>query len=399
MDNKLRIDLTDKDCDLSQYIVSQISPFECAILNGRNQTIRYDGFILAKSSKGKAFTVCDVNFHYSNSDSKFPVRLTFRRTDENFVDKSVPGDKIVQRISFDSGEDGYREFWKMIAFLEKFREIFDIGIFFDDYRIVRDEDLLSLINKKVDAEKLDGVLKLLQESNINERDLQVAILAKERAEDLDCFERLLGDESFRDEYRATHNIKKSGDEAIWHHFFREHQWIFGLGLDLRFMPDLIDEPHLGIADSIGKGSPTADYLGLSDFTTLIEIKKPESKFFKVQKDSSSRSNTWPFTSDFIEAVSQSLAQKDSFLRSVDHEKMVFSGTIVDNERIRTIDPKTILIYGRKDVELPMSRDVDTGIKRDTLERFTRDSRNLAIISFDELLDRARFIVNNEKKTI
>lgn len=163
------------------------------------------------------------------------------------------------------------------------------------------------------------------------------------------------------------------------------------------MPDLIDEPHLGIADSSGKGSPTADYLGLSDFTTLIEIKKPESKFFKVQKDSSSRSNTWSFTSEFIEAVSQSLAQKDSFLRNVDHEKMVFSGTIVDNERIRTIDPKTILIYGRKDVELPMSRDVDTGIKRDTLERFTRDSRNLAIISFDELLDRARFIVNNEKK--
>lgn len=399
MDNKLRINLTDKGCDLSQYIVSQISPFECAILNGKNQTIRYDGFILAKSSKGKAFTVCDVNFHYSNSDSKFPVRLTFRRTDENFVDKSVPGDKIAQRISFNTGEDGYREFWKMIAFLEKFREIFDIGIFFDDYRIVRDEDLLSLINKKVDAEKLDGVLKLLQKSNINERDLQIAILAKERAEDLDCFERLLGDESFRDKYRATHNIKKSGDEAIWHHFFREHQWIFGLGLDLRFMSDLIDEPHLGIADSSGKGSPTADYLGLSDFTTLIEIKKPESKFFKVQKDSSSRSNTWPFTSDFIEAVSQSLAQKDSFLRSVDYEKMVFSGTIVDNERIRTIDPKTILIYGRKDVELPMSRDVDTGIKRDTLERFTRDSRNLAIISFDELLDRARFIVNNEKKTI
>ena len=34
---------------------------------------------------------------------------------------------------------------------------------------------------------------------------------------------------------------------------------------------------------------------------------------------------------------------------------------------------------------------DANIKRDTFELFRRDTRNLEIVTFDELLERARFI--------
>mgnify|MGYP001727724919 CR=1 FL=1 len=64
-------------------------------------------------------------------------------------------------------------------------------------------------------------------------------------------------------------------------------------------------------------------------------------------------------------------------------------TVQDKRLIRTVDPKTILVYGNKAKELPDSDNrIDTLIKKDSLERYIRDSRNLVIISFDELYSRA-----------
>ncbi|MBF4401684.1 Shedu anti-phage system protein SduA domain-containing protein, partial [Vibrio anguillarum] len=60
------------------------------------------------------------------------------------------------------------------------------------------------------------------------------------------------------------------------------------------------------------------------------------------------------------------------------------------------DSKTVLIVGSweqvdKAVEPPGIKKM----KRKTLELFRRDSRNVEIITYDELLERASFIVLNE----
>ena len=99
-----------------------------------------------------------------------------------------------------------------------------------------------------------------------------------------------------------------GDEAVWHHFLKENSWILGLNADLRFISDFVDEAKVGIEDSSGKSSPKVDMLGVSHYTTLVELKTPETMIFKKEKGARSRTNTWEFSSDFISGISQCLVQ-------------------------------------------------------------------------------------------
>lgn len=59
---------------------------------------------------------------------------------------------------------------------------------------------------------------------------------------------------------------------------------------------------------------------------------------------------------------------------------------------RTRDSKIILVIGNR-AEFDCSDNLrDTTVKRDTFELFRRDTRTLEILTFDELLDRAKFII-------
>ena len=63
-------------------------------------------------------------------------------------------------------------------------------------------------------------------------------------------------------------------------------------------------------------------------------------------------------------------------------------------QIRTIDPQVIFIIGHKDREIPRtSTSADNRTKRDTLERFSRNNRNISIVTYDELYRRAYHIVH------
>lgn len=51
-------------------------------------------------------------------------------------------------------------------------------------------------------------------------------------------------------------------------------------------------------------------------------------------------------------------------------------------------------------ELKMSTNkLEEEIKKKTFELYRRDSRNIEIITFDELFERAKFIVEGDKQTV
>ena len=385
------IDLTDPACDLSHYRIEAMPDFNCAIIDDEEIPNEYSGFLLAKSKGGKAYTVCDVDFHYSQKDKQYATRLIFRRTFEDGRDKEVGKNQIFQRISFQTGIDGYREFWKMIAFLETFKETVDVGEFLDEFKVVSKDDIVSNLKKIDESERANYLMKIIEESKSDEDVLANLLALKQRQQSVQVFKLLMDDEDhYREKYRNHHKITKPGDEAIWHHFFKTHKWIFGLNLDLRFTEDYLDEQSLGIQNTSGNGSPVVDFMGISSFTTLVEIKTPEKKFFKDSRSNRSRTNTWSFHNDFIEAISQCLGQKDAFLKNIASKDLVDENEVVQDKRlIRTVDPKTILVYGDKTKELPDSDNgIDNLTKKDSLERYIRDSRNLVILSFDELYSRA-----------
>lgn len=397
------IDLTAQDCDLTRYKIEAFGR-NCAIYDNEttdeNSDIflsgGYKGFLLARSKQGKALTLCDVNFNYSTTDKKYATRLTFRRTDEKLQDKRVNSGQQFQRIAFHSGQDGYREFWKMIAFLEKFKEIIDVGEFSGKFKVVSKDDVVTSIKNKDQKQRLDYLLYVAEKSDLDKNDFENAIIYRQRSQSLEVFGLLLKDDNgYREKYREHHKIKKQGDEAIWHHFFKSHKWIFGLSLNLRFINDFLDEQHIGNPNTENRGNPATDLLGVNDFTTLIELKTSETKFFTDTKSGTARTNTWSFTSEFIDGVSQCLAQKDSWLKSISSKEIIDNnGQIVDKRIIRTIDPRAVFIIGNKGQELSIDNtSTENAIKRDTLERFIRDSKNVSIISFDELFERAKQIVN------
>ena len=112
------------------------------------------------------------------------------------------------------------------------------------------------------------------------------------------------------------------------------------------------------------------------------------------KTSNSRSNTWDFSTEFIEAYSQALAQRTEI--SSDKDFIDENKNILDTKKYRILDPKSILIIGNRNIEFPHDRNLENEYKTDCFERLRRDIRNLDIITYDELFERAFHIVLNTK---
>ncbi|MGC1177186.1 MAG: Shedu anti-phage system protein SduA domain-containing protein, partial [Candidatus Saccharimonadales bacterium] len=396
------LDLTNSDFDLDSIRIES-KGFDCNILDTDDK--QYKGFILAKSQEGNAFTLCDVDFQWSDKDKKYPPRLIFRRTNAELADKAVRKDQVFQRISFETGHDGYREFWKMIAFLSKFKELVDLGEFFDSYQVVSAESVVIHL-KQIDLNnRKKEIVRYAKDSEVSTSEMAELFAHRARKDDLETFRKLLENESgFRATYRTQFqkDIKGAGEEPIWHHFLSQHRWIFGLSLDLRFIEDFIDEASVGNPDTANKGNPQADMLGYSDYTVLIELKTPDTDIFTAIKTSDARANTWSFTTPFIEGFSQCLAQKTDWGENYKSKSVIVEKdgkrTELDKGVIRTIDPQAIYIVGNKDREIPQdSADTDIRLKRDTLERFIRNNRNVNIISYDELYRRAYHIVYGDSE--
>ena len=70
--------------------------------------------------------------------------------------------------------------------------------------------------------------------------------------------------------------------------------------------------------------------------------------------------------------------------------------MIDKNKVKTIDPKTIFIIGNRKNEFPHDLAKDNHTKSETFERFRRNSRNIDIITYDELFERAYYIAYSEK---
>ncbi|API86666.1 Shedu immune nuclease family protein [Francisella uliginis] len=183
------------------------------------------------------------------------------------------------------------------------------------------------------------------------------------------------------------NLKNNLSEKKWQEFFKNNLWIFGYGLDYRFNSCLQDEASVSSSNLDGSNTVISDFLmGDNSFTTFVELKKPQSKIFSVSKN---RSNSWCLTSEFFNAVSQILEQKASGQIKLEQSQ---NYTKNGNEIIqKAYDSKVILLYGSWQ-ELESDNPRDKQIKKKTFELFRRNNRNIEIITYDELFERAEFIV-------
>jgi hypothetical protein len=311
----------------------------------------------------------------SQNDKKIR-KLTFQRFDEK-----QSGD-ITSRSehTFSFRDD---EFGKLLSFLKSIhfldfanRENFQI------------EDLSSSTGNKalIDSSEKD-IIKILKSVNGEERtNLLQKIKNDLTKKDIDI---LLGRKDALETFKY-HISKEEWSEKDWQKFFNEQKWIFGYGLDYRMLTQFDREMNVSSTGTDNKEKATVDFLmTFTDFTATVEIKKPSTPVFDKTKN---RSGAWGFHSDFIGAISQVLEQKAEW-HILGQQNNLYNKEGNEKLEKRTRDAKAILLIGNKSEFAELENKREKEIKQDTFELFRRGSRNIEIITFDELLERANFIVN------
>lgn len=257
----------------------------------------------------------------------------------------------------------------------------------DDQELDNDSirSVKTLLSKEGGAELVEV---LINEGFISSKDI---VNTSFRKRGLQYFKKLKTDPTYWKAYAAENNISQHSEEKVWQFFFEKNEWIFGYGLDYRFQQILQREVHLSDQELDGSNTVISDYLlGDKFFTTFIELKKPSTPLFGIEKN---RSNSWRLSNDLIDSVSQILEHKASGLIRIDGNQYV-NGEPIEQ---KAYDSKVILIIGDWAELAKSGSKQERNIKKKTLELFRRDSRNIEILTFDELFERACYKAEGKKE--
>lgn len=350
-----------------------------------NEFVKVKGEIVLRSSPTGRDQVNVVVV--SDNDDKF---MSF--TLQKFRDNPKSGLKPVENTSFTFHRG---EFLALLKFLSdlKYLDLSDENNFkvndkenlkekislwlqppTDEGVLIRKQDaqLLSLLSG-ISGKERESLLMSLKNKVLSHEDLNILTGRKD------------GLETFKTElFREI----QEWDEKKWQSFFETNSWIFGYGLDYRFLNIIQKEASISNVDLDGKQTVITDFL-MSDsrFTVLVELKRPDTPLFE---SGGNRSKSWRLSKDLTNAISQILTQKAEWEYKSQTEQYDNEGNLIKE---KTIDPKTLLIIGQ--TSQFNGTDRESKIKAKTFELYRRNSRNIEIVTFDELYDRASFIVNNK----
>ena len=237
-----------------------------------------------------------------------------------------------------------------------------------DLREVSVHQLTSLLG----TDKGRTLVQRLSQSPELEHDI-VAVAAKRRA--LDDFRRLL----------------ERGDtpEPEWQAFFEANTWVFGYGLAFVFFSpagDKLESVTTGAAfDRSGK---RADGLLRSRAAVsqcvLVEIKRSDTALLQSRPY---RPGTWGLSHEVSDAVTQAQKTAHDFTRERFRITPKDEHGTDTGDPIYAVDPRTYLVVGNQG-ELRGNDD-----KIACFELYRRNMRAPEIITFDELFERAKCIVD------
>jgi len=173
-------------------------------------------------------------------------------------------------------------------------------------------------------------------------------------------------------------------ERDWQRFFERNEWIFGHGLDYRFLVTEETQALYGGADVTNRGGQEGDFLmgtiGDSRFAVLVEIKKPSTELIEGERY---RNGAWRASKELAGGVAQVQANCQQWLVA---SRQLPNLDWANDRDITTAQPKGILLIGRTST---IGNDRD---QRESFERFRRHLWNPEVIAYDELYARAEFIV-------
>ncbi|TGP44892.1 DUF4263 domain-containing protein [bacterium M00.F.Ca.ET.228.01.1.1] len=250
------------------------------------------------------------------------------------------------------------------------------------------EQALELLNQQPDL--LDELVR----SRVTAREVAELRLRKEQLEE---FERLLYDDKHF-EQRRLETGKGSGPEAVWQRYFETNTWIFGYGLNYVFNSALDDRKLEQVVrghDFAGAGKRVDALLkthGLISAVSFGEIKTHETPLLKPVV-SPYRKECWQISDELAGAIAQVQRSVQVSLANI-RSRIDMKGEdgAPTGERLFLYQPRSFLVIGSL-AEFRASHGINEE-KYSSFELFRRSVTAPEIITFDELFERARFIVES-----
>lgn len=213
-----------------------------------------------------------------------------------------------------------------------------------------------------------------------------------RKKQLNYFENLIESDEFFENEKKRLNISK--DEALWQNFFEINTWIFGFGLQYIINIPLQDKKLEQVVDGfdvINRGKRADAFMktkGIINSLCFAEIKTHKTKLLASEY----RPNVYPPSNELSGGISQI---HKTILSSIANLSNKITPTDRNGdptgEEIFIYKPKSFLLVGNLEEFLTKK-----GINKEkyaSFELYRRSITDVEIITFDELLERARFIIN------
>ncbi|WP_419767827.1 Shedu immune nuclease family protein [Arcobacter sp.] len=231
-------------------------------------------------------------------------------------------------------------------------------------------------------EKNPNLINKIVNSQLTEKDI---VSIGYRKEQLNIFKSMLNND----------NLK----ESDWQNFFEKNTWIFGYGLSYIFNEKVIEEKleqYSSGFDFNTNGKRTDALLKTSGFIKslcFVEIKTHKTDLLKQMK-MSYRGDCWAISDELAGGVSQVQNTISSNLKKY-YGKIEIKNKKTGNltgEEIFNFLPSSFLIIGKLDEFIS-----EFGVNEDkyrSFELFRKNINSPEIITFDELYERAKYIVES-----
>lgn len=217
-----------------------------------------------------------------------------------------------------------------------------------------------------------------------------------RKAQLTIFEEMLAGEDAVKSYALAHGVS-AGIERAWQHFFEANTWIFGYGLAFVFNQPLegkkLEQTVHGY-DFAGSGKRADGVLktaGVVSSLCLVEIKTPTTDLLEPVEY---RADCWRPSKELSGAIAQAQKTAQKTIENIALSP-VYRGADEDGsptkEVVYSYQPRSYLVIGNlAEFESPNGI---AGERFASFELLRRQLHRPEIITFDELLARAKFIVS------
>lgn len=260
---------------------------------------------------------------------------------------------------------------------------------------VSDEVLSKMILNKDQANKIVienlEVLEEALKNNVTQNDI---INLGYRKNQLEIFNNLLNSRDFFKSYQSNNNLTNS-EEAVWQNFFEKNTWILGYGLDYIFNTELNSQKLEQVTSgaNFNQGGKRIDALlksqGAINSLCFCELKLHTHSLLKQNKNPY-RGESWQISDEVAGAISQVQRTVQKAIRDISTKtELKDERDYLTGEEVYLYNPKSFILIGNLNEFI--LEDKINEVKYSSFEIFRKSLKNIEILTYDELYQRAYYI--------